>query len=87
MMYIILDEDKAENGQIIADKMEELAEKYDCEITTSADMDMTSMMGGAGISISLYSDDLDLLRKTGAAIEKELADMKHYGSGISADIR
>ena len=76
MMYIILDEDKAENGQIIADKMEELAEKYDCEITTSADMDMTSMMGGAGISISLYSDDLDLLRKTGAAIEKELADMK-----------
>ena len=76
MLYVVLDEDKAENGSIIADKLEKMAEKYECEITTSADMDMTSMMGGAGISINLYGDDLDLLRTTGANIEKELRNMK-----------
>lgn len=39
-------------------------------------MDMSSMMGGSGVAVNLYSDDLDLLRSTGAAIEKELRGMK-----------
>lgn len=76
MLYVVLDEDKAENGKQVAKRLEKLAKKYNCEITTSADMDMTSMMGGAGITLNLYSDDLDLLRKTGANIEKELGKMK-----------
>lgn len=76
MLYVVLDEDKAENGKQVAKRLEKLAKEYNCEITTSADMDMTSMMGGAGITLNLYSDDLDLLRKTGANIEKELGKMK-----------
>lgn len=76
MLYIILDEKKADNGKLIDRKLEKLAEKYDCEIVTSAGMDMSSMMGGSGIAIELYSDDLDLLRSTGAAVEKELRGMK-----------
>jgi len=75
MLYVVLDEKKAENGKLIAKKMEKLGEEYNCEIVTSADMDMTSMMGGAGVTINLYGDDLDLLRKTGASIERELNDM------------
>ncbi len=76
MIYVVLDEKKAENGKLVANKLEELSKKYNCEVTTSADMDMSAMMGGAGISLNLYSDDLDLLRKTAANIEKELGGMK-----------
>ena len=76
MLYIILDENKADNGKLINKKLEKLAKKYDCEITTSSGMDMSSMMGGSGVAVNLYSDDLDQLRSTGAAIEKELRGMK-----------
>ena len=76
MLYIILDEDKVDNGKLIDKKLEKLAKKYGCEITTSSGMDMSSMTGGGGIAVNLYSDDLDLLRSTGAAIEKELRGMK-----------
>ena len=76
MLYIILDENKADNGKLIDKKLEKLAKKYDCEITTSSGMDMSSMMGGSGVAVNLYSDDLDQLRSTGAAIEKELRGMK-----------
>ncbi len=76
MLYIVLEEDKAENGKLIAKKMEKLAKEYNCEIVTSADMDMSAMMSGAGVSINLYSDDLDLLRKTASNIEGELRSMK-----------
>ena len=75
MLYIILDEDKAENGKLISSRLERLAEEYNCEITTSADMDMSSMMGGSDVDIRLYSDDLDLLRKTASNIERELSKM------------
>lgn len=76
MIYIVLDEDKTEKGKTIAKKMEKLAEKYGCEIITSADMDMSAMTGGSGISMNLYSEDLDLLRNTGINIEKQLSSMK-----------
>ena len=76
MLYVVLDEKKADNGKIIAEKLNKLADKYGCEITTSADMDMSAMMGGAGVEIKLYGDDLKLLRTAGADIEKELRNMK-----------
>lgn len=75
MIYIVLDEDKAENGKIIAEKTEKLAKKYNCEIVTTADMDMSQMMGNSGVAINLYNDDLDVLRKTGERIEKHLSNM------------
>ena len=76
MVYIILDEDKADNGKIIARKLDKLAKKYNCEIVTSADMDMSSMMGGSGVQIKLYSEDLKQLRTAGVAVERKLKNMK-----------
>lgn len=76
MVYVILNEDKADNGKIIAKKMDKLAKKYNCEIVTSADMDMSSMMGGSGVDIKLYSEDLTKLRSVGIAIESKLKGMK-----------
>ncbi|MDO4485770.1 MAG: efflux RND transporter permease subunit [Bacillota bacterium] len=72
MLYIILEEDKAVNGKIITNKLDKLAEKYNCEITTSADMDMSAMMGGSEVEITLYSDDLDILRTTALKLESEM---------------
>lgn len=76
MLYIILDENKTENGSLIDKKLEKMAEKYGCEIVSSSGTDMTSMMGGSGVSLNLYSDDLEILRKTGSSIEDALRDMK-----------
>ena len=76
MVYIIMDEDKADNGKIIAKKLDKLAKKYNCETVTSADMDMSSMMGGSGVQIKLYSEDLKQLRTAGVAVERKLKDMK-----------
>ena len=75
-LYIVLDDKKVENGKLIAKKLEKLAKKYDCEIVTSADMDISSLLGGSGISMKLYCDDLDLLRTTASGIEKEIGKMK-----------
>lgn len=76
MIYIVLEESKAENGKLIAKRLSELSKKYNCEITTSADMDMNSMMGGSSIAISLYGEDLDALRSVGSKIENRLGAMK-----------
>ena len=71
-MYIMMDESKLDNVPKVTKCIEKLAEKHKCEIVTSADMDMSTMMGGSDISMTLYNDDLDDLRLSGKAIEEEL---------------
>ena len=71
-MYIMMDEDKLDNVKKVTKTLDKLAVKHKCEIVTSADMDMSTMMGGSDISMTLYNDDLDDLRKSGAAIEAQL---------------
>ena len=75
-MYIVLEDDKTEQGQKVADTIERLCEAEGCEAVTSVDMDMTEYMGGGGISINLYSDDLDKLRVSGMDIEDKMREMK-----------
>ncbi|MDO4868962.1 MAG: efflux RND transporter permease subunit [Bacillota bacterium] len=75
IMYIVLDEDSIDKGKLIKKKMNQYAKKYNAEITTSADMDMSDMTGQADVSIDLYCDDLDVLRDTGAEIEEEISGL------------
>ncbi|MBQ0079547.1 MAG: efflux RND transporter permease subunit, partial [Eubacterium sp.] len=75
-MYIIMDEDKLDNVKKVSKTLEEMSKKYNCEIETSADMDMSTMMGGSDVSMTLYSEDLDDLRIAGVDIEEELSSMK-----------
>ncbi|MCB6993706.1 efflux RND transporter permease subunit [bacterium 210820-DFI.6.37] len=72
MMYVLLDEDKLEKAGDLAGRIEAMGEDYGCEITAQGDTDMMSMMGGAGVQLKLYCDDLDNLRKAGIAVEKRL---------------
>lgn len=74
-MYIVLDEDSVDKGKLIKKKMNHFAKKYNAEITTSADMDMSDMTGQSDVSIDLFCDDLDTLRNTGDEIEEELAGL------------
>jgi len=74
-MYIVLDDKMSKQGKKIAGMMKSFEKKYDCTIETSADMDMTTMMGGSDISIDLYSDDLDDLRRSASRVEKKMNEM------------
>ena len=75
-MYIVLDSNRTEQGKIIKKKMDEFAEKYNATIVTSADMDLSQMMGGSDISLTLLCDDLDVLRDTGEEVEEVMRSMK-----------
>lgn len=75
MMYVLLDEDKLDEAGDLAEKIEAMGKDYGCEITAQGDTDMMSMMGGAGVQLKVYCDDLDNLRKAGIAIEKRLNQM------------
>lgn len=75
-MYIILDDKKLDQSQAVSDYMEKAAKKYNCDIVTTANMDMTQYLGNSGVTLNLYSDDLDKLRTSGAAIEDRLRQEK-----------
>lgn len=75
-MYIKLEKGMSQQGKVVGKKMEKLAKKYDCEVFNSATMDMTSYIGGSGVTLNLYSDDIDKLRVTGEKIEENLRGMK-----------
>ena len=74
-MYIVLDEDKTDQAKEIKRILNKFAEKYNADITTSADMDMSQMMGGSDISLTLLCDDLDKLRDTGEEVEELIGNM------------
>lgn len=74
-MYIVLEDDMSKQGKTIARLMKKYEKKYGCTVVTSADMDMTTMMGGSDISIDLYSDDLDDLRRSAGRIEDRMNKM------------
>ena len=76
MLYIVLEDDKAEQGKKVAKVIEKICAENDCEAITSADMDMSEYMGGTGVSINLYSDDLDKLRISAMNIEDRLRDVE-----------
>lgn len=75
-MYILLDKDKTYQTVTLKKKFDAFAKKYDCEIITSANMDITTMLGGSGVSLNLYCEDIDTLRETAKKVEDELSNMK-----------
>ncbi|MBQ9016404.1 MAG: efflux RND transporter permease subunit [Firmicutes bacterium] len=75
-MYIVLDESKTKNAEKIVKLMKKFEKRYNLTIQTSADVDMTSYMGGSDIGLTLFSDDLDALRTSAEDIERRLGEMK-----------
>ncbi|MDO4518094.1 MAG: efflux RND transporter permease subunit, partial [Bacillota bacterium] len=76
MMYIVLKENMAKENSKVSKEFEELVKKNGCETELSAAMDMSSMIGEEGVSMNLYSDDLDSLRRTAKNVEDSMRQMK-----------
>jgi len=77
-VYILLNEDRVEQSAAVTERIKALAEKYDAkaDVFGGADISSSSALGGGGISISVYADDLDQLRTSAQTIEKALAKVK-----------
>lgn len=83
--YILVDEDKLDNNKKIERTIEKICEENKCEASVSAGMDMSVMLGGAGISVNIEGDDLDDLRSATLQAEKALKSLKGVDEVSSID--
>ncbi|MEG2323272.1 MAG: efflux RND transporter permease subunit [Anaerovoracaceae bacterium] len=83
MLYVILNEDSLDKSKGISKEIQKMGKEYDCEIITQGDTDMMSAMGGAGVKLNVFCDDLDTLRTASINIEnqlKTLANLKEVSN-------
>lgn len=75
-MYVILKDGELDHVKEISDEIESFAEKYDCEITASGSTDIMALLGGSGVQVKIFSDDLDNLRDTGVRVAEKLNEVE-----------
>ncbi len=75
-MYVILKDGELDHLDEITDEIESFGKKYNCEVVAASSTDIMDMMGGSGVQIKIYSDDLDNLRDTGVKITSALAEIE-----------
>jgi multidrug efflux pump subunit AcrB len=77
-VYILLDKDQVNQSATITEKIKKLAEKYNAKAETfgGADISNSAALGGGGISINVYADDLDQLRIAAKAIENKISRVR-----------
>ena len=63
-MYIILDENTDREISDITKEINESCSDLECEFEAAGIMDISSLMGGAGVVINVFGNDLDQLQKT-----------------------
>ena len=73
-VYITLADDAA-SGAAVGRQIEEACADLPCEVTTSSAMMDMSMLTGSGVSVNVYSDDMDTLQSAAAQVGKALADI------------
>ena len=73
-VYITLADDTA-SGAAVGKQIEEACADLPCEVTTSSAMMDMSMLTGSGVSVNVYSDDMDTLQSAAAQVGKALADI------------
>ena len=73
-VYITLSDDAA-SGAAVGRQIEEACADLPCEVTTSSAMMDMSMLTGSGVSVNVYSDDMDTLQSAAAQVGKALADI------------
>lgn len=78
-LYVMLKEDGDIDTYALADQINALGEKYDCIVDAQADGGMGSMMsmlGGEGITLYLYGDDMDTLQESAKEVAKIMEGVK-----------
>ena len=78
-MYVVLPEGTPGSG--VAKEIETMCADLDCNIsTTSAMMDMSMLTGGAGVSLNIYSNDMEDLETAALAIGSTLEGLEGVGT-------
>ena len=73
-MYVVLPEGTP--GSVVADEIMSLCEGLDCEMSASSAMMDTSMLtGGSGVSMSIYSNDMEDLQSAAITLGELLEGM------------
>lgn len=70
-LYVMLTEEEKVDTNRLAEDISALGDKYNCTVEASGDGGMSSMMammGGEGITIHLYGEDLESMQQTAANI-------------------
>ena len=74
-LYIIVDEESSLSGGEIADNIEEKTAGLDCEVEIVSSSSMTSYttaLGGSGVSIDIYSTDVQKLQNAAEKVGEKL---------------
>lgn len=77
-LYVLLDEDETGQNSLVSQEIERLVKEQggEASIYGGADISGSSALGGGGVAIHVFSDDLDNLRETASAIESRLAEVE-----------
>lgn len=69
-LYVMLTEDKKVDTNKLAEQISALGDKYGCTVEASGSgmSSMMAMLGGEGITIHLYGEDLEAMQETAAQI-------------------
>jgi len=83
-IYAIL-KDETASGAAVAKKIEALCEDMQAEVSASSAMMDMSMLSGSGISLRIYSDDMDALQsaaKTAGEVLEQLDGVAEVSNGL-----
>lgn len=78
-LYVMLSEDEKTDTNQLAEEISALGDQYGCTVEASGDGGMSSMMammGGQGITIHLYGEDLEAMQETAKNIAEVVADVE-----------
>ena len=85
-LYVLYDESSSRTGDEIMADLEGMFDDLDCEVTLSSTSSMNlSALGGSGISINLYGEDMEQLQETAkdiAAILENVEGTKEVSDGM-----
>lgn len=68
--YIMLDENKKRSSNEIIKEINELCSDLDCDFNATSSTDVSALMGGSGISVNIYGDDIEQLQKSAEEISE-----------------
>lgn len=80
--YGVLKDEYAKNSSQISQNIEKDLENIEGEITVSGGSSMTSMssiMGGTGVTINIYGDDLDTMKQTAESVAETVSQIEGIG--------
>ena len=74
-VYITLSDESA-SGAAVGKRIETICQGMDCTVTASSAMMDISILSGSGISLEIYSDDMDALQKAAQRASEALASIE-----------